>query len=66
MSKRTKQQLLVLLLLPLATGCGASTLVSSSENKAYVVSGNIFGSDVYHCTADDEGNPTCLRVMEVD
>ena len=48
------------------TGCGAATLVTSDEKKAYVVEGNIFSSDVYHCTADANGNPRCIQVEEVE
>lgn len=45
-----------------ATGCLARTAVVSQEKKAYIVKGNLFGSNMFHCTA--EPKPVCKQVEE--
>lgn len=47
----------------LLTGCIANTQVKSQDGKAYVVSGHIFGTNMYYCDASD-GNPECWPVTE--
>lgn len=44
------------------TGCLARTAVVSTEKKAYIVKGNLFGSNMFHCTA--EPKPVCKQVEE--
>lgn len=55
---------LILLSIMLAgtTGCLAKTAIVSTEKKAYVVKGSLFGSNMYHCTA--EPKPVCKQVEE--
>ncbi len=45
-----------------ATGCLARTAVVSTEKKAYIVKGNLFGSNMFHCKA--EPKPVCTQVEE--
>lgn len=45
-----------------STGCLARTAVVSVEKKAYIVKGNLFGSNMFHCTA--EPKPVCKQVEE--
>ena len=47
----------------LISGCMAATAVKSQDGKAYVASGNIFGTNMYYCDASD-GNPECWPVTE--
>lgn len=44
------------------TGCLARTAVVSGEHNAYVVKGNLFGSNMFHCTS--EPKPVCKQVEE--
>jgi hypothetical protein len=48
-----------------STGCLARTAVVSTEKKAYVIKGNLFGlvSNMFHCTADG-AKPVCKQVEE--
>ena len=45
-----------------STGCLARTGVVSVEKKDYIVKGNLFGSNMFHCTA--EPKPVCKQVEE--
>lgn len=45
-----------------ATGCLARTAVVSTEKKAFVVKGNLFGSNMFSCKA--EPKPVCTQVEE--
>ena len=45
------------------TGCVTSTAVRSTDGKAYVVNGSIFGTGMLNCDASD-GNPECWPVDE--
>jgi hypothetical protein len=47
------------------TGCVSSGLVLSTEKKAFVTKGSIFGTSVYHCKADG-AKPVCTQVEEVE
>jgi hypothetical protein len=55
-----------LFLLPLAvaaTGCVTTTTVQALPNKAYLVHGHMFGTEVYNCY-EAGGEPTCVPVVE--
>lgn len=58
-----KTLILVLTAAIMMAGCMATTAVKSQEGKAYVVSGHVFGTDMYYCDASD-GNPECWPVTE--
>lgn len=45
------------------TGCIAHSAVVSNDRKAYVASGSIFGTSMYHCTAEG-GQAICTHVSE--
>jgi uncharacterized membrane protein YjgN (DUF898 family) len=45
-----------------STGCLARAAIVSQEKKAYIVKGNLFGSNLFHCKA--EGKPVCKQVEE--
>jgi uncharacterized membrane protein YjgN (DUF898 family) len=47
-----------------ATGCLARPIVVSTEKKAYIVKGNLFGSRMFHCKA--EAKPVCTQVEETE
>ena len=46
-----------------ATGCVTTTTVQALPNKAYLVHGHMFGTEVYNCF-DAAGGPTCVPVVE--
>jgi hypothetical protein len=45
------------------TGCITSTAVQALPNKAYIVNGHLFGTQVYNCF-DAPSGPTCVPVVE--
>ncbi|MEZ4300876.1 MAG: hypothetical protein R3B70_38435 [Polyangiaceae bacterium] len=45
-----------------SVGCLAKAAVVSTEKNAYVVKGNLFGSNMFHCKA--EPKPVCTQVEE--
>lgn len=47
----------------LLTGCVASNAAVSTGKTAYVVKGNMFGTQMYHCDAST-GTPVCTAVVE--
>lgn len=60
------QKWCLLLLIPLALaagGCVTTTTVQALPNKAYLVHGHMFGTEVYNCY-DAAGGPTCVPVVE--
>lgn len=60
----TRVCLLLLLPVALATaGCITSTTVQAVPNKAYLIQGHVFGTEVYNCF-DAPSGPTCVPVAE--
>jgi hypothetical protein len=62
MSKRPFWPLLAALALG-TTGCITTTTVQAMPNKAYLVHGHLFGTEIYNCF-DAAGGPTCVPVVE--
>ena len=55
--------LLVLAAAVMLNGCISYTATTSTEGKAYVAKGHVFGTKMYNCDATD-GNPECWPVDE--
>ena len=45
------------------TGCVTTTTVQALPNKAYLVHGHMFGTEVYNCF-DASSGPVCVPVVE--
>jgi hypothetical protein len=61
--KRLVLLVAVLMAAALLTGCITTTLVESTDGKAYIVDGSFFGTHMINCDATD-GNPECWPVQE--
>ena len=47
-----------------SAGCVGHTQVISTPGHAYVVDGSLFGTDLYYCGIEDNGEPVCDQVKE--
>lgn len=63
--KRASKITLLLIVGFVTSGCGGATLVTSNEKQAYVIDGNIFSTNVYHCKSDGQ-RAVCTEVTEVE
>jgi hypothetical protein len=64
MPMSTRLSSLLLFHLALATtGCVTSTVSQALPDKAYLVHGHMFGTEIYNCF-DAASGPTCVPVVE--